>query len=512
MLIAMAYIIITENLQDQAFLDKYTVGFDRFTNYVLGREDGIAKTPEWAQAITGVPSTTTTILAREYATIKPAALMDGLAPGRTAYGEQFHRAAITLAAMTGNIGIPGGNAPGIGGLISPLSLGPLVSSRMAGEENPLDLEAPPRKDSILYQRMVSLGGVSGAKFYSSSESSARVPRIRLADAILKGRRGGYPADYKLLYLVNSNYVNQYANSNKIAQALKTLEFIVVHEQVLSPTARFADIVLPTNTFLERNDVTTGGVGPYYGFMNKAVDSLDESKSHFEICIELATRLGISDYSDKTEEEWLREVVGGCKDIPDYEEFKKAGIHKVKFPKPFIAFEKQISNPEKHPFATPSGKIEIFSQTLADMNNPEIPPIPKHIEFWERPNDPLSKKYPLQLITPHPRRRAHTQFENIPWLTELYPQVISISAVDARVRGISSGDMVKVFNDRGQMIITVSVTERIMPGVVSLPQGAWYNPDESGVDRGGCANTLTNDIVSPGGAFCSSTALVQVEKA
>lgn len=336
MLIAMAYIIITENLHNQAFLDKYTVGFDQFTDYVLGKEDGIVKTPKWAQAITGVDSALTTRLARQYATTKPAALMEGLSPGRMAYGEQFIRAVITLAAMTGNIGIPGGCAPGLGGLISPLSLGPLVSNRMGGGENPVDREAPPRKDSILYQRMMSLGGVSGTKFYSSSESSARVPRIRLADAILKGRRGGYPADYKLLYLVNSNYVNQYANSNRIAQALKTLEFIVVHEQIMSPTAKFADFILPTNTFLERNDITTGGVGPYYGYMNKAIDSLDESKSHFGICIELANRLGISDYSDKTEEDWLKEVVSGCKDIPDYVAFKKAGIHKVRFSRPFLA--------------------------------------------------------------------------------------------------------------------------------------------------------------------------------
>jgi len=513
MLIAMAFVMITENLLDQAFLDKYTVGFDKFKDYVLGTEDNVPKTPAWAEVITGVPTVTIASLAREYATTKPAALMEGLAPGRSAYGEQFHRATVTLAAMTGNIGIPGANAPGVGGLMSPLRLGPQVSSRMKGGDNPVDREAPPRKESVSSKSRGSKGyeGVAGAEFYSSSTSSARVQRIHLADAILKGRRGGYPADYKLLYLVANNYVTQYANSNKIAQALKTLDFIVVHEQVMSPTARYADIVLPTNTFLERNDITTGGAGPFYGYMNKVIDSVGESKSHFEICVELAARLGISDYSDKTEEEWIREVVNNCKDIPDYDTFKKQGVHKVKFSKPFVAFEEQISDSVNHPFGTPSGKIEICSQMISNRNDPEIPPIPKYIEAWESRNDPLSKKYPLQLVTPHPKRRAHSQFENTTWLRELVPQALSINTADAKARGIKDGNMVRVFNDRGEMIIPAMVTERIMPGVVSIPEGAWYDPNENGIDCGGCVNIFTKDVVSSGGAFCSNTALVQVAK-
>jgi anaerobic dimethyl sulfoxide reductase subunit A len=384
---------------------------------------------------------------------------------------------------------------------------------MKGGDNPVDREAPPRKESISSKSWGSKGyeGVAGAEFYSSSTSSARVQRIHLADAILKGRRGGYPADYKLLYLVANNYVTQYANSNKIAQALKTLDFIVVHEQVMSPTARYADIVLPINTFLERNDITTGGAGPFYGYMNKVIDSVGESKSHFEICVELAARLGISDYSDKTEDEWIREVVNDCKDIPDYDTFKKQGVHKVKFSKPFVAFEDQISDPVNHPFGTPSGKIEIYSQMISDRNDPEIPPLPKYIEAWESRNDPLSKKYPLQLVTPHPKRRAHSQFENTPWLRELVPQALSINTADAKTRGIKDGNMVRVFNDRGEMIIPAMVTERIIPGVVSIPEGAWYDPDENGIDCGGCVNIFTKDVVSSGGAFCSNTALVQVAK-
>jgi anaerobic dimethyl sulfoxide reductase subunit A len=509
MMIAMAYVIITENLQNQAFLDKYTIGFDRFKDYVLGKEDGIPKTPEWAERITGVAAATIANLAREYATTKPAALIDSWAPGRTAYGEQYHRVAITLAAMTGNIGIHGGNAPGTGGPGGGhIWLGPSVGMRMKGYVNPLDQAVPIRKNPFWYKKMpLNIHPEGGS-------SSARVNRSYVADAILKGKSGGYPADYKMLYLVNINFLNQYLNTNKIAQALRKLEFLVVQEQFMTPTAKFADIILPTNTFMERNDLISGGAGPtgFYGYTKKAIDSVGESKSHFEIASGLAARLGVSDWNDKTEEELLAERVKACKDIPDYETLKKQGMYKIDFPEPTVAFQQQISDPENNPFPTPSGKIEIYSQELADANNPLLPPIPKYIECWESRNDPLAEKYPLQLITIHTARRAHSQFDNIPWLRECYSQALTINAADAQARGIKDGDMVKIFNDRGKMIIPASITERIMPGVVEIPQGAWYNPDENGVDRGGCPNILTRDLISPGGAVPTNTTLVQVEKA
>jgi anaerobic dimethyl sulfoxide reductase subunit A len=506
MLIAMAHVIITENLQDQAFLDKYTVGFDQFKEYVLGNEDGAPKTPAWAERITGVPAATISLLAREYATNKPAALMDGWAPGRTAYGEEFHRATITLAAMTGNIGISGGNPPGDGvfGLNNPCSrLGLAVNDHMKGGENPIDEAVPPRRDALWYKK------IRRAIFYQGGPSSARVNRHCIADAILKGRSGGYPADYKLLFVVNCDYLNQYGNINKTIQALRKLEFIVVQEQFMTATAQFADIILPTNTFMERNDLASGGIGLWDGYMNKAVDSLGQSKSHFEIATELAVKLGVSDYAEKTEDEWLREV---SKDISDYDTFRKEGTCRAKLDKPFVALEKQISDPVNNPFPTPSGKIEIYSKEIADLDDQKLPPIPKYIEAWEGPNDPLRTKYPLQLITTHGFRRTHSQFDNVPWLRELYVQAITINTGDAQVRSIKGGDRVRVFNDRGQMIIVANVTERIMPGVVEIPQGAWYNPDENAVDRGGSANVLTRDGVETAAAFPSNSALVQVEKA
>ena len=506
MLMSMVYVMITENLYDKEFINKYTIGFDQFKDYILGKEDYIPKTPAWAGAVTGVSATIIRNLAIEYATTKPAALIDGMAPGRTAFGEQFHRSAYALTTMTANIGIHGGNAGHMtrtspGGSYNWARLGLNAGARMKGGNNPVDATASPRKFTLpAYEN-----------FWKGWTSSNRVNRYHVSDAILKGKAGGYPADYKMIYIVNANFMTQYPNTNKVIQALKKLEFVVVQEQFMTPTARYADIVLPTNTFLERNDITVGGATPFYGYMNKVIDSLYESKSHFEIAVELAKRLGISDYTDKTEEEWLKEIVQGAGDIPDYDQFKKDGIHKIKMSEPRVSFVNQIKDPENHPFSTPSGKIEIYSQQLAEMNNPVLPPIPKYIETWESRNDPLAKKYPLQLITTHMKRRAHSQFETIPWLRELETQAVWMNRVDAEVRGIKDGDEVRVFNDRGEMIIPARVVERIMPGVVDIPQGAWYQPDENGVDRGGCCNVLTRDEISPGEAMASNTCLVQVEK-
>jgi anaerobic dimethyl sulfoxide reductase subunit A len=147
-----------------------------------------------------------------------------------------------------------------------------------------------------------------------------------------------------------------------------------------------------------------------------------------------------------------------------------------------------------------------------MNDPRLPPIPKYIEPWEGPNDPLAKRFPLQLITLHARRRAHTQGETIPWLRETQLQGLQINPVDALSRGIAGGDRVKVYNDRGTTMLPAIVTRRIKQGVVTIPEGAWYDPDDNGIDRGGGPNVLTKDEPSPGGGYVTNTCLVQVEKA
>jgi anaerobic dimethyl sulfoxide reductase subunit A len=281
---------------------------------------------------------------------------------------------------------------------------------------------------------------------------------------------------------------------------------------MTATAKFADILLPKTTLLERTDLcTTDAVPVVFGMQNKVMEPVFEARSALEIASELAVRLGISDYSDKTSEEWVQQIVENS-EIPDHETFKKEAIYRSPVPQPHVAFKRQIEDPANNPFPTPSGKIEIYCQRITDIDDPMLPPIPKYIEPWESPNDPLTSKYPLQLVTTHCRRRAHSTYEHVPWLMELETQAIKINTVDAEARGIQDGDLVRVFNDRGEMLIPVKVTERIAPGVADIPQGAWYNPDEDGVDRGGCANVLTRDEPSPCGSMPTNTALVQVERA
>ncbi len=501
LLIAMAYVIVERNLHNRAFIDSYTIGFDQFNEYVSGIEDGVTKTPAWAESITGVPAATIENLAIEFATTKPAAIVCGIAPGRTAFGEQYHRAAITLSAITGNIGIHGGSSAGMVEAFTfgayPFVMIPRVGRGLADVANLVDNAAPSRKYALTS--------------YGENALSTKIHFAKVADAILEGKNGGYPSDYKLLYIVDASYPNQHANINKAVKALNKLEFIVVHEQFMTPSAKFADIVLPSSSLYEKNDVTSGNVTPpFFGYMHKVVEPLGESKSHLEITTELADRLSLSGFNDKTEDEWLRECVRSS-DIPDYNAFKEKGYYKIELPEPYVAFKEQIEDPANHPFPTPSGKIEIYSQQLADMKQTKLPPIPKYVESWENRNDPLIKKYPLQLITTHIKRRAHTQFEDLPWLMEIQNQVILINSADAKVRKINDGDTVRVFNDRGETIILAKVTERIIPGVVDIPQGAWFNPDERGVDTGGSANVLTKDEPSPGGAFPYNTCLVQVKK-
>jgi anaerobic dimethyl sulfoxide reductase subunit A len=504
MLIAMAYVMIKERLHDEKFLETYTVGFDRYKDYVMGAEDGVPKTPAWAEETTGVPSANIESLARKYATVKPAALLASNAPGRTAYGEQYHRAAITLAAMTGNVGIRGGNAAAMfqGGPLSgfPYLLPPVLSSLELWDfmPNPLEQGLPGRPEGVMVE--FALG---------------RKPRIhvaKIADAILTGRAGGYFTDYKLLYVKKANYINSFPNVNKIVRALRSqsLEFIVVEEQVMTATAKYADIVLPVNTFMEREDMAYGQGLAFIGKQNKVIEPLGESKSPLQITAELAERMGITGFLDKTEEELLR-YRAQLNSIPDYGEWTQKAVHWLNLPEPHVAFKSQIEDPANNPFPTPSGKIEIYSERIADMGDPLAPPIPKYIETWESRKDPLVEKYSLQLITTHFKRRTNAQFETVPWLRELQKQAVLINLEDARARDIQDGQTVRVFNDRGEIVIRARVTERVMPGVVDVPQGAWHDPDGNGVDRGACANVLTKDEPSPGGAFAYNTALVEVEK-
>ena len=489
MMLAMAHVMLTEQLHDTKFLDTYTFGFDQFARHVRGQDGTPAKDPQWAAQITGVPAETIVQLAREYAGTRPAKLLTLGAPGRSAFGEQFHRCASTLAAMTGNIGIAGGEPAGFG--LPPVGLRPQAGTGLIARKMTGNLPEGQRQRPALHI-------------------------TKLWDAILRGREGGYPSDIKLAYVTNGNPVNQFMNSNKAAQALQKLESVVVHEQFMTATARYADILLPVTTQFERNDIIRPWQGgSYCVYMKKVIEPRGETKSDLEICAELAPRLGIEGFLAHDEDTLLRdywEAAGDMTDsrpMPDYDTLREAGVWRWKPDKPVVAFEEQIRDPEHHPFPTPSGKIEIYSQKIAERQDDDLPPLPTYIPPWEGPDDPLAADYPLQLISTHSKRRIHSNMDNLPWLKTLQPHCVWISSADARMRGIANGDRVRVFNQRGTIVLQAKVTERIMPGVVSVGQGTWYRPDADGIDRGGCVNVLLKDAHSPAGAFCANTCLVQV---
>ncbi|MDL2272468.1 molybdopterin-dependent oxidoreductase [Desulfovibrio sp. OttesenSCG-928-I05] len=507
---AIAHVLLSEGLVDQEFLDRYCVGFDESTMpagippgssykaYILGQgPDATPKTPGWAAAITGCPAETIIRLAREIGTTKPCCILQGWGPQRHACGDTSTRAIAMLAILTGNVGIPGGNSgSGEGFTVLPFK-------GLPTGDNPVRAT------------------ISFYTWINAIEDYTQVTATRM------GLRGKDRLETGIKFLWNTSgnaLINQHSDCNatrKILEDDSTCECIVVVDTRLTPSAMFADILLPSVTPPEQDDFIRQGYHTDQGALllaRKAVEPLFDAKPQYEICTLLARELGRickrpdleAQYTQgRTQLDWIRWLYAKARrvkpDLPEsFDDACRTGLFTWFPPTPHIAYKAFRNDPEANPLDTPSGKIEIFSKRLWELNRtwelPEgerIHPIPVYEKTPEGPDDEAGKRrYPLQLIGHHYKGRTHSSYANLPWLGKVAPQQLWINPIDAAERGIRHGDSVTVFNDRGSVIVPAKVTPRIMPGVLSLPQGAWYKPDAQGIDRGACINTLTVTRMTP----------------
>jgi anaerobic dimethyl sulfoxide reductase subunit A len=516
---ALAWVMINENLVDKPFLDKYCVGYDEKTMpagapanghykaYILGEgADGIAKTPQWASTITGIPVDRIVKLAREIATAKPAFISQGWGPQRHSNGELVSRAISMLAILTGNVGIHGGNSGAREG-----SYG-LPFVRMPTLENPV-------------QTSISM--------FLWTDAIERGPSMT---ATHDGVRGKDKLDVpiKMVWNYASNcLINQHSDINRthdILQDDKKCEMIVVIDNHMTSSAKYADILLPDCTASEQMDFcldASCGNMSYVIFADQAIKPRFECKTIYEMTTELAKRMGVEQQftEGRTQEGWMRHLYEQSREaipeLPSFDEFRQQGIFKQRDPEGHhVAYKEFRANPEANPLTTPSGKIEIYSAQLAEIaatwQLPEgdvIDPLPVYSAGFENYGDPLAEKWPLQLTGFHYKARAHSTYGNVEVLKAACRQEMWINPIDAQKRGISNGDMVKIFNGRGEVHIHAKVTPRIIPGVVALGEGAWYNPDANRIDRAGSINVLTTQRPSPlAKGNPSHSNLVQVEKA
>ena len=508
----MIYVMLQENLHDQDFLDRYCVGFDEWTlpagapanssyrSYVEGRgPDHVAKTPQWAADITGVPAQRIAQLAREIASAKPCMINQGWGPQRHANGEQSSRAIFLLACVTGNVGIHGGGNGAREGAQSLSIVNPFYAWTP-------DLINPSTKIISVFSWLDAVDHGDQMDTFNAGVGSKPAPGVR--GMAVPVDEHGVPTNTKLdvpikmvwQYSGNS-VVNQTGDNNEsvaILQDETKCELIVVCDIQYTVSARYADYILPGTSAAEESDIHLGeNGGPMaYGIVSsQAIQPLYECRSVYDICTGLAQRLGTEQAftGGKTREEWLRQAIDESRkadpQLPTYDEWKQMGVYR-RDAGPFVAMADFRRDPKANPLPTPSGKIEIYSQRLAQMAEkwqfgvfrPALPgdqlyPLPEYVETWEGPaqtRDPRAA-YPLQVIGHHFKGRTHSTYGNVDWLQEAHHQTVWINILDAQSRGIANGDQVFVYNDRGTLRLEAKVTERIMPGVISVPQGAWYSP-------------------------------------
>lgn len=499
LLLALTYLIVRKGDEDRDFLARCCEGFDIYCAYLLGESDGVAKTPEWAADITGVPASRIREIARALSG-KRVLTAANWSLQRARHGEQPYWAIIALAAALGQIGLPGGGfAFGYG------------SSNGMGN---------PRYDAPLY-------GLSMGK----NPVDIAIPVARVADLLLNpgdsfrfdGRTIVYP-DIRLVYWAGGNPFHHHQDLNRLREAFRRPETVIVNECYWTATARHADIVFPATTTVERNDIGGASRDPFILAMHKLIEPVGEARNDYDIFADLAERLRAGDAftEGRSENDWLLTAWSSISERlrargmtpPNFDEFWKIGHFKVDRPKKnYVMFADFRDDPVAHRVDTPSGRIEIFSKAVAEMAVGQ-PGHPAWLSPEEWLGGDLARTYPLHLLTPQPSRRLHGQMD---WSRVSHGakrdgrEIVTMHPQDAADRGLNHGDLARIFNTRGSCLAIVGLDANIVRGVVLLPTGATYDPDGA-MDRNSNPNVLTRDIgTSELGQGCSAqSCLVEIE--
>lgn len=521
-MLALAHTLWKEDLYDKKFLELYTLGFERFLPYLKGEtEDMVEKTPEWAAEICGISADRIRELARLFAANRTQ-LIFGWAIQRQQHGEQPYWMGAIIAAMLGQIGLPGG---GISYSHHYSSVG--VSSTGASMPGafPLNLDTGrlPKHDNNDYD-----------------DYSTVIPVARAIDALLEPGKeiqfNGHAVKlppYKMGIFTGSNQWHRHQDRNRMKEAYRRIETIVAIDYNWTATCRFADIVLPACTPYERNDIDAYGSYSNRGViaMHKLVDPLYHSRSDFDIWREFCKRMKRDiEYSrGMTEMQWIEQLYNDCrvdntkKDffMPTFEEFWKTGY--VLFPdgKPWVRHADFREDPELNALGTPSGFIEIFSRKIERYGYEDCKGHPLWMEKIERSHGgPHSDKYPLWLQSCHPNKRLHSQTcESDEWRSTYTVQdrePVYMGPEEAAKRGIKDGDLCRVYNDRGQLLAGAVVSDSYPEGIIRIEEGAWYGPvgpEIGSLDTYGDPNTLTLDVGTSQLAQgpSANTCLVEMEK-
>ncbi|EGR2181498.1 trimethylamine-N-oxide reductase TorA [Vibrio parahaemolyticus] len=520
-MLAVAHILYNENLYDKKFIDTYCLGFEEFIQYVQGKtKDKVEKTPEWAAAICGVKADKIREFARMLVSGRTQILM-GWCIQRQEHGEQPYWAAAVVAAMVGQIGLPGGGIS-YGHHYSSIGVPSTGFAGPGGFPRNLDQGMKPKWDNNDFNGY-----------------SRTIPVARWIDCLLEpGKEINYNGgkvklpDFKMMVISGCNPWHHHQDRNRMKKAFRKLQTVVTIEFAWTATCRFSDIVLPACTQWERNDIDVYGSYSNKGLiaMHRLVDPLFQSKPDFQIMSELTQRFGRREEYTRgmSEMEWIESLYNDCKkanegkfEMPEFNEFWEKSVLDFGEGKPWVRHADFRKDPELNPLGTPSGFIEITSRKIGRYGYEHCQEHPMWFEKSERSHGgPGSDKYPFWLQSCHPDKRLHSQMCESEEFRATYAvqgrEPVYINPIDAKAKGIKDGDLVRVFNGRGQLLAGAVLTDSYPRGVIRIEEGAWYGPlneKEGAICTYGDPNTLTQDIGSSelAQATSANTCIVDFEK-